>query len=318
MKSARVCSFIMGLLCLSARAEPRLLNAVLVRVNDAIITRKDLENRIVPDLDLLQRQYGAQPEMFNRRLRELEQQHLDLLVEEQLILHEFKTAGYVLPESFLESEVEKDIKKFGDRVTLTKTLQAQGLTYENYRARVKEGLIVRLMRQQNVPQDPVVSPHKIEVYYVQNRDKFKVEDQIKLRMIMLTNRPNERLFSPGKLAREILTKMEQGASFDEMARIYSDGSQSIEGGDYGWKERSFFRADLAEKAFALKPGQRSGVIEAPDGCYLMLVEGVQPAHIKSLSEVRDDIETTLKDEELRRLRRKWIDRLKSKSFLRYF
>jgi peptidyl-prolyl cis-trans isomerase D len=78
------------------------------------------------------------------------------------------------------------------------------------------------------------------------------------------------------------------------------------------------RADLAEIAFALKPGQRSGVVEKPDGCYIMLVEETKPAHVKPLSEVRAEIESVLKAAEINRLHKRWIDKLKGKSFVQYF
>ncbi|MBI4664654.1 MAG: SurA N-terminal domain-containing protein [Verrucomicrobia bacterium] len=297
-------------------AQPRVLNGVIARVNDAVITYKDVQNRIGPNLDFLQRQFAAQPAAYERKLRELEQSAIDELVEEQLILHEFKTAGYNLPESYIDEEVDKIIRTdYGDRATMTKTLQAQGQTYEAYRNKLRERFIVSAMTRHHVPREPTISPHKIEIYWVQNREKYKVEDQVKLRMIVVPNRPNEPGFSAKKLAQEILAKIKEGAPFSEMARIYSQGSQSTEGGDWKWIERSVLRSDLAEKAFALKPTQLSDVIEAPDGCYLMLVEGTQPAHIKALPDVRSEIESALKDEEIKRLRKKWIDRLKAKSFV---
>jgi peptidyl-prolyl cis-trans isomerase SurA len=299
-------------------AEPVVRNGVLVRVNDAVITYKDIQNRIADDLAFLERQYGNQPKVFDQKLAELEKQHIELLVEEQLILHEFKTGGYRLPDSWIEDRINKDIRTYRNRLTLTQTLQAQGMTYEGYRTKVRDRVIIEAMMDQNVPRDPVISPFKIESYYVQNRDKFNVQDQVKLRMIVITNRPNDNLFAPKKMTQEILAKIEEGATFAEMAKIYSQGSQSTEGGDWGWVERSVLRADLAEKAFGLKPGQRSGVIEAPDGCYLMQVDESRTSFIKPLSEVREEIESTLKTEESRRLKKKWIDRLKSKSFLLYF
>jgi parvulin-like peptidyl-prolyl isomerase len=71
-------------------------------------------------------------------------------------------------------------------------------------------------------------------------------------------------------------------------------------------------------AFTLKPGEKSGVIETPEACYLMLVEDKRPEHIKPLNEVRDDIEKTLLAQEGNRLQKQWIDRLKKKTFVRYF
>src|SRR2546426_276234 len=164
----------------------------------------------------------------------------------------------------------------------------------------------------------MISPYKIETYYGENRDKFKMEDQVKLRMIVLTNKVDRNAEATRKFADEIAAKLEAGASFAEMASVYSDGSQRSHGGDWDWIERSVLRPDLGEVAFSLKPGARSPVIEKPEGCYLMLVEESRPAHIKALSEVRDAIEKELKVQEQQRLRKQWIERLKTKSFIRYF
>jgi hypothetical protein len=43
-----------------------------------------------------------------------------------------------------------------------------------------------------------------------------------------------------------------------------------------------------------------------------------PAHTKTLSEVRDEIEQILRRQEQQRARDQWINRLKGKSFVLYF
>ena len=103
-----------------------------------------------------------------------------------------------------------------------------------------------------------------------------------------------------------------------MATVYSDESQASQGGDRGWVERKKLRPELDAVAFSLKPGQRSSVIEQPEGYYLMLIEEIHATHIKSLDEVRGDIDRNLMVIENNRLRDKWISRLRAKSFVRYF
>jgi hypothetical protein len=49
-----------------------------------------------------------------------------------------------------------------------------------------------------------------------------------------------------------------------------------------------------------------------------MVEEVRPAHVKPLAEARSDIERTLKTQERERLRKQWIERLKTKSFIQYY
>ena len=67
-----------------------------------------------------------------------------------------------------------------------------------------------------------------------------------------------------------------------MAKIYSEGSQKSQGGDWDWVERSVLRKDLAAVAFSLKPGQVSDVIDTPESVYPVLVEQTRPAHVKPI------------------------------------
>jgi len=59
------------------------------------------------------------------------------MVENQLVLQEFKKAGYQIPESYFQGRIEEEIRRYGDRLTLTKTLQAEGITYETWRNRIR-------------------------------------------------------------------------------------------------------------------------------------------------------------------------------------
>jgi len=69
------------------------------------------------------------------------------LVERQLILHDFDTEGYRLPDTVVDELVQERIhERFGDRITLIKTLQAQGQTYEKFRQEVRDQYIVSALR----------------------------------------------------------------------------------------------------------------------------------------------------------------------------
>ena len=257
--------------------------------------------------------------MLQKKLEESRTENLEYLIERQLILHEFRTAGYNLPDSILEDEVQERIhSKYGDRMKLTKSLQAEGMTYEKFRQQIREQFIVGALRQKNISSELIISPHKVENYYAGHRDDFKVEDEVKLRMIVLTNSVGSDAAPLRKLAEEILAKLKEGATFSEMASVYSQGSQRREGGDWGWVEKSVLRKELADVAFSLKASERSGVIETPEACYVMLDEDRRPAHHKSLGDVRDQIEKNLLLEERNRLEKQWVEKLKKKTFVRYF
>jgi len=303
-------------LCPATRAD--VINGIAAIVHNSIITYEDVENEIASLLPSYQAKYGDQPLVFRQKIRDLRREQISFLVERQLILYDFKTTGYNLPESIIEEIIKERIReKFGDRVTLQKTLQAQGTTYESYKQGVRDQFIVQQMRIKNVSSSElIVSPYKIESYYQENLDKYKLGDQVKLRMIFLDKAKHDE--GVAGLANEIYTKLKEGAPFAEMATVYSDGSQSSQGGDWGWAEKTVLREDLAIVAFTLKPGQLSDVLEKAEGFYLMLVEEARPAHVRPLPEVRDEIDRTLVTQERKRLERKWLDRLQNKAFVRFF
>ena len=310
-------STLLGLLCGAplARCEPRPVNGIAARVNDSIITFQEVEGLI--SLQTV-RDYWAQygPDLFQEKLNELRSDALTNLVETKLILHEFTNAGYRLPDNYVDDLARREIRRqFRDRATMTRS----GVTYEDFRKQISESLIRNEMQRMNIDSIPILSPYKIESYYNQNIERFKVEDQIRLRMIFLANKPGRNAEETRRLAERILGQVKDGASFADMASSYSDGSQRNLGGDTGWLDRATgVNEEFAEVAFSLEPGQCSDVLETAEGCHLLYVEDARPAHTKPLSEVRPLIEQTLRDEQLRELRQQWIDRLKARAYVTYF
>ena len=277
---------------LPLRAE--LADGVKAVVNDSVITYSQVEEFTAPAAEALRREYPDAPDMFQLKLNDALGDSLEQLVERQLILRSFDVEGYQLPETVVDQLVQERMRgKFGDdRVTFIKTLQAQGMTIEQFRKDVRDQYIVQALRQKNVSSEIVISPYKVENYYLAHTNDFKMEDEIKLRMIVL-NKTSPDDTNTVQRAGEILGEIKNGAAFSEMATVYSEGSQKSQGGDWGWVERSVLRKDLAAAAFSLKPGEVSGVIDTPESVYLMLVEQTRSAHVKPLSDVQDEIEKNL-------------------------
>ncbi len=301
----------------SARAE--MINGIQAVVHDAVITYLEVNALTEQTADVVINRYRGQPEALQRELNKMREENLEKQVQSQLILHDFSSAGYSLPETTLDEIFQERLKnEFGDRATATKSLEARGITIEKYRKQIRDRFIIQQLRLKNISQEIIISPHKIEDYYLTHREDFKLEDQVKLRMIVLNKPSGEADGKTRKLADEILGKLKDGAPFTEMATIYSQGSQRAQGGDWGWVERSVLRKELADAAFALKAGERSGVIDTDQACYLMLVEETRPSHYKTLSEVREQIDKDLLQQERARLEKQWIERLKKKTFVVYY
>lgn len=251
---------------LPVRAE--LADAIEAIVDDAVITYHEVNAINEENYAMLARRYRTQPDVFEKEVTSLRERTLEELTDRQLILHEFKTAGYALPESVINDLVEESIKSdFGDRATMAKTLEHTGVTQERYRQQIRERFIVMQLRLKNVSSEIIISPHKVESYYLAHKDEFKVEDEAKLRVIVLTN-------SVGsvELGEEILSKIQSGAPFEEMATLYSQDAHRGKGGDWGWWEKGQLTKGLADIAFSLGPGKCSGVFSRSPGDDYWVVE----------------------------------------------
>src|SRR5438477_7988107 len=244
----------------AAQTGPTTVNGIAVKVNENVITFREIDDEIDENSRrLLQIQYGRQPEQLQQKMEKLQSDTVEALVERQLILDEFKTAGYKLTDNYIDEEIKRRIRnQFGDRVRMIKSLEHEGLTEAAYRQRLREEFIVNAMEYKNIGSEQViVSPHKVETYYAQNSDKFKAEDELRLRMIFLANTPERDAEATRKLAQKILADIKDGAAFSELATIYSDGSQRAEGGLWPEVDRKTLREDLGQVAFSLKPGDVS-------------------------------------------------------------
>ena len=319
MKWTRFIPLLAALLVCSRPSPAEMVDGIKAVVNVGVVTYAEVQDFATPAAEALRREYASEPARFQEKLNDALNDALEQLIERQLILHAFEVEGYQLPDSVVDELVQERIReRFGDRITLMKTLQVQGQTYEKFRREVRDQYIVSALRAKTMSSGKIIiSPYKVETYYLNHQDDFKVEDEVKLRMIVL-NKTDSDDTNTLALAGEILDKIKEGATFPEMATVYSQDAYRSQGGDRGWVERSSLRKELTDAAFALKPGQVSDVIDTPTACYLMKVEETRPAHVKPLNEVRTEIEVTLRTQLQKELEQQWIAKLKKKTFIRLF
>lgn len=304
----------LGFFCRPSYAD--LADGINAIVNDKVITYQEVREKTASVIDVLQREYPDQPGLYDQKVNETLRDGLNTLIENQLILHEFDTKYNPLPDSLVDEWVNDRIhEQFGDRITCLRSLQAQGETFEKFRQDVRDQNIITELRYKNISDDKIIiSPYKIENYYLLHQDDFKVGDQVKLRMIVLNkSAPDDK--ATRRKADELLADIKNGSSFDQLESIYSQDREQ-QGSD--WMVCSVLRKELADAVTTLKPGQTSDVIETPDTCYILRVEDKRAAHVKPLTDVRGTIETTLRAQAQKEAQARWMDSLKKKAFIRFF
>jgi len=260
-----------------------------------------------------------------QKVKEMRLAALKDLVDRQLIIQEFRKMqekGANIPDYVVDDRVQSIIlQEFGgDRSAFVRTLQAQGYTVTRFKEIEREKIIVQAMRQSKINENFVVSPTQIQAFYNKNKAAYSLPEQVKLRMIVLREGSNADV--PGaankaQTADEIRQKLVNGAEFDRMAEMYSEDETTRDvGGDWGWIERNTLNEQLSRVAFSLRPGQVSPVVQLGDSFYIMLVEAKKNASVKPISEVRDEIERNLIQQERMKAQDRWLETLRKKAFIK--
>ena len=303
-------------------------NGVAAVINSEAITFRDVLAQTQMEEDDLKTQQQAgkiTDDERKARIRERRKTVLDSLIETRLIIQDYKKKGYNFPAYYFDREEKQRVRdQFGgDRQALVKTLEERGITMADWKKNIRETFIVQQMRQINAKRFITISPHMIEAYYQDHVRDFLQPDRVKLRMIYLAPESSPEVEATAK---EVLAQLESGVDFAVLAKKYSDYNRAGGGlfmDQGGWAEREGLKGELAEVAFALRPGQSSGILslpsaKGPPAYYLLQVEEVKKATVTPLSSIRDAIEGTLQAAESEKVQKEWIDRLKRDAYIERF
>jgi peptidyl-prolyl cis-trans isomerase SurA len=316
--------FVIGLVAAGLGAVPAAradtVDWIQAIVGDAFITGWQV---FQPTLEykeaLLQRTPNQTPSYYNDRIAAAQNDNLKSMIEVQLVLQDFKRLEKEnhakIPDIWVDEGVRDEIQRrfSGDRATFVKWLQSQDMTMEQFRAQTRDGIIVSAMRGQFLT-DPIISPHKLETYYREHQDKYKVGERVRLQSLFIKKPADDTTDRTRARAEEIRLLCKPGTPFADLVKSYSEGSP-----DNGeWREMSALGPAFRDELKKLKPGQCSDVVETPEGCFLLLLVERDPEHVAPLSEVRDQVEKELTAEEKTRRFDNWMKRLRAKTLVQEF
>lgn len=292
------------------------LDGIAAVVNTDVVTFSQVRELVGPKEK--QARETLKGEMLVEKIKEIRLAAINDLIDRALILQEFKTKGFSIPDYMIDEKIQEIIRESfgGDRQAFLRTLSAQGFSLEKFRDFQKDTVIVQEMRRQATKGATTVSDAKILEYYKAHAEEYGTPEEIKLRMIVI--RGGVENDSRRKMIEEIRGKIVAGAEFGDLARMYSDGSEQEAYGDVGWINRKHFNEALTKVAFALKPGQMSQVVELSGSYYLLLCEAKKQASSRPLKEVRGEIEKALLGSERQKQQQEWLAKLRKKAYIKLY
>lgn len=162
-----------------------------------------------------------------------------------------------------------------------------------------------------------VSPSDEEIvsYYEENPQGFFSEEERRVRRIHVPfddADSGEQKTEKRELIRKIKSEIEEGLSFEDAARTYSQDEFRNVGGLMGYRTYGELASlGIADSVFELDPGETSDVVSLPNGLALVHVEDIKEATRQSLNAVRDKVAEVLKYNKAEQQARESLTDLKS-------
>jgi peptidyl-prolyl cis-trans isomerase C len=151
------------------------------------------------------------------------------------------------------------------------------------RLRTKD-IIARSVVEKFVKEGSGVTDDTIRQHYEASKDEYTVEEQVAASHILVRTEQE---------IQEVVAELKQGKDFAEVAKARSIDGSASQGGALGTFGRGRTVAEFEEAAFALQVGEVSPPVHTQFGYHVIKVTERQPAHVKPLDEVRDEVRNAL-------------------------
>ena len=246
-----------------------------------------------------------------KKINDDDREVLEQFITEKLLEAEARESGIKVTEQDVSQYID-EIKK-RNRLSddeLKTVLSREGQTLESYRASVKSELEKSEILNRQVRNKVNITNDDVERYYKLNANKFRSEDRVRLRHILLalpqTATPEEVQAATEK-AMDLYKRIVAGADFAELAREYSQGAGQADGGDIGWVSRGKLISGIEQVAFdKLSVGQVSTPFQTSMGVHIVKLEARESGTVLPLATVAPKIKEELQSKALEDRFVKWL------------
>jgi peptidyl-prolyl cis-trans isomerase D len=146
-----------------------------------------------------------------------------------------------------------------------------------------------------------VDEEKVAQNYEIYKQTLLAKEERKARHILIQTGSSEEKSKDALMPKieELQKRLKDGESFEALAREYSDDPGSAkEGGDLGWVAVGDMVKSFEDVLFSLNKGEISGIVETQFGLHLIKLEDTRTPEVKTLAEMRNELENELKQDVL--------------------
>jgi len=299
----------------SAKSEQ--VSRVIAKVGNDVITTAELDQFLKPMLARYGEQYNKSD--FDELTEQARQAALKQFIEKKLLLQEAESLEINIPEIEIKKEMERIRSQFPSDTDFDDFLEKKDISIDEYEKLIKDDLTTKVLVHEKVTKKILILPSEIHDFYQLHISEFLQPAQVRMYQILIKKKPTPE--AALIRANEILQELNLGATFQQIARLSSEGPKKSNGGDWGVVEKGFFGDEMKnveEAAFQLKPGHFSKIIETKYGYHIVYIDRKRISRILTEREAYDSIKQKLFMERYTEALDDYIKYLSGKTYVEIF
>ena len=285
-----------------------LLDSYSAIVNGHVITIGEVLDAIRPEQVRLMRQHDG-PEL-ERAMQDAFRAGRDRLIADELILADFAAQGATLPERAIEDHINGIIHdRFGnDRTAFLQALAEERTTYDEWRKRMQDQLVIQVMRQREISSKILVTPYDIQAEYDAHPENHTVPERVQLKLFVLPGGAKIRLRELAKRIRAGALSLDDAVSHFHMT--VQDTGEAL--------DTASLQPALRDALDGGRDGDLIGPVSLDGTDYLVQLVERDPEHVTPLEDVADGIAADLRRREYDRLEKIWLNTLRGTYYVQVF
>jgi len=247
-----------------------LLDRIAVVINDEVVTRRDLDERVrIVQLQLRQQGTPLPPR------DELEKQVLERIIYARVQLQYAKETGLRVDDA----QLEKAIARIAEEnklsvIQLRAAVEKDGVSFDRFREDIRDEITMSRLREREIDNKISVTEGEVDAALgaLQAQDGKSEEFDLSHILIRVPEQASpEQLRDRRARAEQALAQIKAGTDFRQVAASFSDAPDAVQGGAMGWRELARLPAIFIDAVKPLKPGDVSGVLRSPAGFHIVRV-----------------------------------------------
>jgi peptidyl-prolyl cis-trans isomerase SurA len=308
---------LLGALLVLPAAADTVVEEIIARVNNQIITRADYTREQQQVKDEAQQQDPARADQITAQG---EKDVLRGLIDRQLLLEKGKDLGITADTDLIKrlDEMRKQMK-LNSMDDLEKAAQAQGVSFEDFKQNMRTEIITQQVIQREVGGHINVAKEEEKRFYEEHKSELEHPEQVRLSEILISTEQagddQQKIAAAQTKAEEVLKQIKDGGKFDEIAKKESQGPTAAQGGDLGLFKRGTLAKQLEDLTFAMKKDEVSSVIHTKQGFVILKVTEHQSAGIPPMNEIENRLQEAVYMQKLQPALREYLKKLREDAFI---